>query len=327
MACGLVWATLSPLKAWDAEGHRIVAEIAYELLNPQAKAELDKLALQVIGPGGPYDAIMLSVWMDDLRQKGPAFPEQGKFLSWHYISIGLNPQDSAPNFEPGQDNEMKGNVVTGLKRALVVLQGGTDPYVTSKAMACAMVLHLMGDIHQPMHAGTEFSNEFRGNGKPRNDLGGNNVKLSNGPVGDHGSNLHYFWDGAWRATFMEATGQVEFEATEGKHASHEVPKDFQTLVELRLADSKTRKSAYPPDFAAWAQESNRIAKDVAYGQLSRNEGAREANLSPDYVVAARKVARDRLVLAGLRLAELLNATLGAVASGPVPASYPAGPPL
>ncbi len=83
-------------------------------------------------------------------------PYHGMFLSWHFIDIGIDPGGPAPSFEPGDDNEMHGNVVQALKRAMVVLQGGSDPYVKSKAMACAMVMHLVGDIHQPLHCATKY---------------------------------------------------------------------------------------------------------------------------------------------------------------------------
>jgi hypothetical protein len=306
--------------AWDSGGHELIATMAYDRLNPKAQKAVTELAGQMQNPEQAYDAITIACWMDDLR-KNIAMPDHGLFLSWHYIDIGIDPGDPAPSFTPGDDNEIHGNVVQALKRAMVVLQGGTDPYVTSKAMACAMVMHLVGDIHQPLHCATKY---FYSYGKLRNDAGGNKEDVINGPPGDTKFNLHAFWDAAWRASFDESSGCVVLDSSYEHEAVHD-PQSVRALaVELE-------KQPPPPDadlethFDQWARESNAVASSFVYRELTATESKKVCRLSSEYVAKANALARQRLVLAAWRLAVLLNHTLGANTPAPPPPSYSAGP--
>jgi len=151
------------------------------------------------------------------------------FLSWHYIDIGIDPGDPQPSFEPGGDNEARGNVVQALKRAVVVLKGGTDPYIQTKAMAFAMVMHLVGDIHQPLHCATKY---FMSGGRLHQDAGGNKEEVLNGPPGEGGKfNLHAFWDSAYRASFDEASGRVVLDPRYQEHGAHD-PQNVRPLAEV-----------------------------------------------------------------------------------------------
>jgi hypothetical protein len=307
--------------AWDSGGHEIVATIAYERLNSKARQAVTAFATQVRSPVQTYDAITLACWMDDLR-KDPAMPYHGQFPTWHYIDLPLDSRDPRPSFVPGSDTEAHGDVVQALKRALVVLNGGTDPYVRDKAMACALVLHLVGDIHQPLHCATKY---FFSGGQLRQDLGGNRELVINAPPDDAHFNLHAFWDSAWRAFFDDASGNVvldpQFQEGERHHP--------ETVRALAAEMEKT--SAPPPDanleprFDDWALESNAIARTFVYPEITATDNRKYCRLSSVYVARAQALARQRLVLAGWRLAALLNATLGAAIAPPVPPSYPAGP--
>ncbi len=302
------------LPAWDAEGHELIATLAYPRLNPKAQKAVTQLAGEMKIPGLPYDAVTLSCWMDDIR-KNTALPEHGLFLSWHYIDLGIAPGDPQPPFEPGDDNEVYGNVVQALKRALVVLKGGTDPYVKTKAMACAMVMHLVGDIHQPLHCATKY---FVSGGQLRQDAGGNKENVLNGPPGEGEKfNLHAFWDSAYRASFDEGSGRVVL---------NDDPDPFgRKVMELRNGRIPT-PSELGPDFDAWARESNAIARDFAYREITATDNKKYCRLSSVYVAKANALARQRLVLAAWRLATLLNDTLGAENPVTPPPPYPAGPP-
>lgn len=324
---GLLLAAAIPGRAWDPDGHLIVATIAFDHLNPKARAEAQILAAQVVGPDGGYDPITVACWMDDLRGQHPGLPFQGLFLPWHFIDLGLNPGDPLPKLEPGQDNEMRGNVITALKRVQVVLQGGTDPYVKTKAMTYAMALHLVGDLHQPLHAAAYFHRE--GNGRWLNDAGGNKVVVVNGPSFERTYNLHYFWDAAWRASFDEASGRVEVERQYENWHHHDAQVVRQIATELENSAKPSVPLASEADvfdFIAWAQESNRLAREQVYPRLTFTENHQVARISAAYVAMAQPLARQRLVRAGYRLAALLNATLGADVPTAIPPSYPAGPP-
>jgi hypothetical protein len=311
-----------PLPAWDAPGHELIATMAYGHLNPKAREAVNALAREMVNPDQAYDAVTLACWMDDLK-KNTAMPCHGLFLGWHYIDLGIDPGDPQPSLDPGDDNEVHGNVVQALKRALVVLKGGTDPYIQTKAMACAMVMHLVGDIHQPLHCATKY---FLSGGRLHQDAGGNKEEVLNGPPGEKGKfNLHAFWDSAWRASFDEASGCVVLDPRYREQAVHE-PQNVRLLAEALAQQPPPPGDDLETHIDQWARESNGIARDFVYPELTVTEGKKYCRLSSVYVSRAATLARQRLGLAAWRLATLLNDTLGA--DGPIqpPPPYPAGPP-
>jgi hypothetical protein len=309
-------------RAWDEGGHEIIATIADGRLNAKAHAAVEALAPQVPNDGHPYDAVTMACWMDDLRSRSPQMPDAGMFLSWHFVDIGLDAGDPRPSFEPGTDNPMHGDAVQALKRAMVVLRGGTDPYVTSPAMACAMVMHLVGDIHQPLHAATKY---FYSHGREMSDRGGNREGVDNGPPNDPRFNLHAFWDSAWRAS-LGPDGHVQLDDRFKPGRMHHPDEVAGIAAQIAAEDAPAPGTNLEPDFEAWAWESNQIARSFVYRDLTPTESLKYCRLSSNYVSEANHIARQRLVLAAWRLATLLNETLGADHPGPVPASYPAGPP-
>jgi len=311
----------APLRAWDNGGHEIVATIAYAHLNPRARAAVDQLAPQVARPAHPYDFITLACWMDDLRND-TTLADYGRFKSWHYIDIPIDPRDPMPDFVPGTDNDVHGNALQALKRALVVLQGGTDPYIRDKPTALALAEHLVGDIHQPLHCATKY---FFSHGQLRDDKGGNDEFVLNAPPGDAKFNLHAFWDFAWRASFDKTTGNVILD--DRFHATSWLdPARIRDLAaEIDLAPSALKINVPSSDFDTWARQSNQIAREFVYPGISTDDSRKYCRLGEVYVTRSRAIARAQLALAGHRLAALLNATLGAETPPPVPQPWPPGP--
>ncbi len=293
--------------AWDAAAHQVIATIAYDKLNPKAQKAVTDLARELQSSGQPYNAVTLSNWMDDLRKNDLTMPDHGKFLSWHYIDIGLESGDPAPSWEPGNDNEVHGNVVQALKRAMVVLKGGTDPYIQTRAEACAMVMHLVGDIHQPLHTATKY---FVSGGQLRQDNGGNKEDVLNGPPEDAGRfNLHAFWDSAWRASFDEASGDVMLDAR--YHDAESVRAFAQSLAQKYPPSNENLDTQINP----WAKESHQIAQDFAYREITATENKKYCRLSSLYVLRARELARARGV--GSKSATDSTVLLSGGASRPV----------
>jgi hypothetical protein len=306
--------------AWDEGAHEIIATIARDRLNPRALAAVNQLAAEVPTDRAPYDAVTLACWMDDLRRNDPALPDHGRFLTWHYIDLGLDSNDPMPSFEPGDDNDVHGNAVQALKRAMVVLQGGTDPYIQNRAIACAMVMHLVGDLHQPLHAATKY---FVSHGQLQQDRGGNREGVDNGPWGETHFNLHAFWDAAWRAS-LDDEGRVALDERFQPGSEHH-PEAVAALAKELAAQAPPTSASLATAFDAWAWESNQVARTFAYPDITPTQSLKYCRLGSAYVAKANWIARQRLVLAGYRLAVLLNATLGADHPGAPPASYPAGP--
>jgi len=295
-----------PLRAWDDGGHQIVAAIAYAHLNPKAKQAAGQLAAKFPRPDRPYDFITLACWMDDIRHDA-TLADYGRFKSWHYIDIPIDPRDPMPAFDPSGDDDVHGNAVQALKRALVVLRGGSDPYVRDQAMALALIEHLVGDIHQPLHCATKY---FMSHGELHDDKGGNGESVLNGPPGDTKFNLHAFWDAAWRASFDEATGNVVLDDTYST-TSWRDPSGIQELsAKIDGLASNFSGDSNPSDFDQWARESNKLARDFVYPGITATDSAKNCRLGSAYVANSCERARQQLALAGRRLAELLNATLG-----------------
>jgi hypothetical protein len=147
----------------------------------------------------------------------------------------------------------------------------------------------------------------------------------NGPPGDAKFNLHAFWDSAWRASFDDSSGCVVLDPHFPERSLHD-PQSVRPLAEILARQPPSTGTNLEPDFDAWARESNGIARDFVYPELTATENKKFCRLSSIYVSRANALARQRLVLAAWRLATLLNETLGASAPVAVPPSYPAGPP-
>lgn len=302
----LVLLALQGVRAWDEGGHEIVATIALGRLNAKARAAVEALAPQMPNAGQPYDPITLACWMDDLRWRDSGLPNAGQFLSWHFVDIGLEPGDPVPSFVPGNDDAVHGNAVQGLKRAMTVLQGGTDPLVTSRAMACAIMMHLVGDIHQPLHASTKY---FYSHGREENDRGGNREYVDNAPANEPRMNLHAFWDSAWRAS-MGPDGRVVLDERFRPGRAHDPAEVAGLAAQMAREDAPAAGTNLQPNFEAWAWESNAVARGFVYPHLTPTESLKYCRLSSSYVAEANQLARQRLVLAAWRLAVVLNETLG-----------------
>ena len=163
-----------------------------------------------------------------------------------------------------------------------------------RAVALAWVEHLVGDIHQPLHAVSLFSADL-----PRGDQGGNQLIVA---AGGGVSTLHALWDGLLGS--YEANDLIERVA---RTAAERHPP-------AALADA-----AKDLRFEAWAKESFELSKTAVYleGKLPylRRDLQAAGRLRPvpavpaGYLEAGKATAEERAVLAGLRLAAVLNAAL------------------
>jgi hypothetical protein len=181
----------------------------------------------------------------------------------------------------GEALELRG---VALAVGAIALPGRGAPRARDEALK--WIVHLVGDIHQPLHAAE--------NG----DLGGNRVAVALAGVRTRGrENLHSAWDGELVALVLHTRNRQQ------------PPPDIAELA--REARSLTAAAGQGTP-ASWARESNNLAKNVAYaypgfacGRVP--EGA--VVLDADYQREAELIVRERLLLAGGRLANLLNETL------------------
>ncbi|HEY5792308.1 MAG TPA: S1/P1 nuclease [Chthoniobacterales bacterium] len=289
-------AAFSPLHAWDPAGHMLTTQIACGQLTPAAQAAVEaSIAAFDQKNQTSYTFVSAACWMDDIRGT------QKSYAPWHYINLPFTP-DADPKPGGGQPP----NVLWGIEYALGILKGQTaDPNI-DKDQALVILLHLIGDCHQPLHAASRPG-----------DAGGNKVALANlkDPLLEifpHYANLHFFWDSAYRRGFTEGFAVADYappffpynQALAGHAAA------------LPLVREKSREllEKYPPESldsggapADWVRESHQLGYDLGYQKLPGGETANPATLDAAYVEAARECARKRLVQAGARIARTLNA--------------------
>lgn len=282
--------------AWHDQGHMIVAQVAYLRLTPAAKAKVD--ALFVTPPGKrpliflcagyytpetcekTYDPVQIAVWMDDIR--GDSL--NSVYDTWHYVDYPIF--DGVPDTgKVGPDAE---NALGRINWAVNSLREGTGS-ARRDAEVLAMLYHLAGDVHQPLHTATRVTAA-----NPNGDAGGNGFKLKMAPETRIG-NLHAFWDAAGGA----------FGYTSPKRPLDQAGKDrILSLAQGVMKDYPAESMPESKDIDPhdWVMESNRLAREVVYRNIT--DGGEP---SKEYTDAAQKLCRKRLALAGYRLAGVLNA--------------------
>ncbi len=161
-----------PALAWNATGHEVVAQLAYNHLDSEVKAKCDALiAIPPICGSASLTFVVDSIWADQRCESGTS--------GEHYIDLPIS-LDGYPTNGATIDNP---NVVTALNQYIATLQNA-NATLTDQATALRYVLHFVGDIEQPLHC----SNGITTNNYPSGDSGGNGFSLGHG-------NLHSFWDG------------------------------------------------------------------------------------------------------------------------------------
>jgi hypothetical protein len=294
----LALALQAPLEAWNATGHRIVGAIAYDHLTAKARARVDDLLRQhpdfatLMG----RDAFLAaSVWpdvikgdnrfYDDTRANAqptpllPGFAAAGfaimaRHTNWHYIDIPFSP-DGTPLEPPPSPNAL-----IEIRRIL--------KETNLSAYDLPWLVHLTGDVHQPLHCTSRFTKS-----QPKGDQGGNLVfvALSQAALG---RNLHGLWD--------DLSGTATTDAYVDRYAA-EITAEF-----VKGSGQRPHLSRDP---RKWVYEGFDLARREVY-TFGPETGSREhpLPLPPGYEENARRIARIQLAKAGFRLAAALNAKLG-----------------
>ena len=161
-----------PVLAWNFQGHQVVAQIAYNHLDPEVKAKCDALiTVPVICGTSGGSFVTDATWADQRCEPGTS-PQ-------HYIDIPISLDGYPTNGVVDTTN----NVVTAIRQHIATLQNPTAT-LSAQATALRYLLHFVGDIQQPLHCSTGVTTN-----KPAGDAGGNGFSLSG-----NWSNLHSLWD-------------------------------------------------------------------------------------------------------------------------------------
>ena len=234
---------------WGDKGHRVVAILADTHLTVQAREEVRRLL-----PAGTTLADA-AVWPD---KEGRQITD---FDRLHHVSI----PDNATGYDQERDCKARNCMVEALKWFTSVI-ANTEAPINLRLIALRYVVHLVGDMHQPLHAGR------------REDRNGTDIIVS---YRAQTNNLHLFWD----------INVVEME--EG--SSEQIAK------RLEASTTKEERTEWQSgDPKTWTDESFRLSRSYAYTL------GESVELSDEYVATALTIVRRRLVQAGVRLGWLLN---------------------
>ena len=164
LAAAIALAVPSIANAWGQTGHRVIGEIAQEHISGKTRAEIELIL-------GEEDLAQASTWADEERSNPDTF-WQREAGPYHYVTV----PEGETYAEVGAPEE--GDALSALARFTQTVR---DPNASreEKALALKFIVHIVGDVHQPLHAG---------NGE---DRGGNDVKVR--WFGDE-TNLHSVWD-------------------------------------------------------------------------------------------------------------------------------------
>ena len=233
---------------WGQKGHDVTAYVAEQHLTPEAKAAVNDL---LDGKSMVYWAN----WLDNASHT----PEYAYSKTWHYKNI-----NEGVEYEKMSLNS-SGDVVTAIKSRIEILK---DPSKSKdeKTLALKMLVHIMGDVHQPMHMGHAT------------DLGGNRVKIK---FFNRDKNLHGIWDtdlveSAHKWSYSEWQQQID----------RLTPEQQSEVVKGSVDD--------------WAKETFGIATQV-YKEMPAG-----ANVSYNEIARWAPVIENQLAKAGIRLAYVLN---------------------
>lgn len=261
------------LLAWGQTGHRSVGLIAQQHLSLEAQRKAEALL-------DGQSLAQASSWADEIKS-------DRKFAyadPWHYTTW----QDGDEDFHAGHEDKSSGFLLSQIDRQLAILKDAKASKA-EKAQALKFVVHLVGDLHQPMHVGGG------------DDQGGNFCKVT-----WHGrnTNLHRVWDSDMiEQTDLSFTELAAF-ASEGR--SRERTKAWQagTPRDWAAESRKLRAEAYPPEVVAPTAPVSRLT------YCERNV-ARDAmpKLGYEYSYRFLPVVYDRIYLGGIRLARLLEEAL------------------
>lgn len=301
--------------AWWAPLHMTVAEIASRHLTDKAGHWTEMILENDDIPGhrfepSAHDIVEASHWADDIKLKGVRV-----FTEWHHSSTPIV-RNMPPDFTPPPMRTE--DVLWALQEAEDLLLND-EASTWSRSLMMRLLIHFAGDLHQPMHAATLYSESF-----PDGDRGGTRFPVTD-PTNPEIKDLHGFWD--WGAGVFpdfvaaEHSPSLEYSRKEDfiafvdslgldtpRAAGYEIPpKDLVS----RIADQITREHPYnsfPPeirdstDFSLWKNESFKITDEIVYGESIVPGGS----IPEEYRRVAQDIIRERVALGGYRLAAVLN---------------------
>ena len=314
-------ALAAPVYAWDDFGHMAVSYLAYQKLTPATRARANALLklnpyydrwAAAVPAGLDKDMVIFmlaSLWADEIKSD-PAYTSDGSgggnrpdgspdakrnsgyddhlmHKYRHFIDLPIS-TDGTPTASYDIPTPNAQNTIAVFRAVLA--SNADDP---KKSYDLTWLLHLVGDIHQPLHACTRLSSAL-----PTGDDGGNKVTLR---CPDCPAHLHKFWDDALGVT-------TKLSAPPDEKGLPDAASIRAIVAFAKTLPRPRRALASKSSEAVWVAESLSADQQTVYPGLVANSDGSFA-LTPAYVAAAQSVGKLRAALAGARLARLLNREL------------------
>ena len=290
LAAALLFAVATSAHAWGDAGHEIVARVADHYLQPAVRARIAALLKTDTTGLVSQDIAAEATWADKYRDsdRNSTKLRYEQTREWHFTDIQLKSQredgdvDSAcfghppmPAGMPATEGPKHACLIDKLDQFIAELRApGTS--TEERLRALQFVLHLVGDLHQPLHSSDDH------------DRGGNSKNVS--ADGLSPGNLHRSWD----TEFVRRLGPKP-------------PIVARTLIaKITPKDRAMWAEGRPED---WARDTFGVALRTTYGKLPAPSADGSYALDAAYVAAARKATSLQLSKAGVRLAQVLNAAL------------------
>lgn len=238
--------------AWGVLGHRIVGEIADLNINAKTRKAIQQIL-------GSESLAMSANWADFVKSD----TSYNYLSSWHYVNLPANASKS--EVFSFLDNQTEPNIYNKTTEMIAVLKNAKST-LAQKKLALRLLIHLVGDLHQPMHTAR------------KEDLGGNKIQLT--WFGER-TNLHRVWD----ENLIEFQQLSYTEYT--KAINHTTPQQRSSWKKSTLKDC--------------VFESYQVCNKV-YATGIKNDDKLSFRYNFDWVTTLN----EQLLKGGIRLAKILN---------------------
>ena len=277
-----------PASAWDNRSHRVTGELAYDRLQATDPAAVKAvLAIMLHHPDHPrFDRNLLGLsgeartrrlfglmarWPDDVRGTAWDRPE------WHYALKIVHGWTWLDWYTTGKAEKAWAENLTTARDARASPQ--------RRAVALCWMLHIGGDMHQPLHRGHRLDSDWL-----KTDRAGT-IAYVRRAMGQPPMELHELWDKAFDPS---GVGRGDEDGDVARlHAAFAV-----------------RAAAWKPSgsFSQWLDESEALARDRAYtgpALLATHASAAAPAMTPAYMAMLRSVSEQRVIMAGVRMGAAL----------------------
>lgn len=301
---------LAPVYAWQQTGHQLTALLALRGLEPTVREKwltilkhhprlqqdfISKMPTSIRRATDKEKETWLflqaSVWPDLVRH----LPEKQKAIyhqaNWHYINEPIFLSTDAETIWKQHTEKQNTDILKALNKAISILRSNISS-PGEKAISLCWLLHLVGDLHMPLHTALLVTETVY----PQGDAGGGGIPLMGG--GRSWRNLHGFWD---------ALPGEERELNDLNHK-------LDLWLAINPVDT-TSPQVKTSSFKMWKNESHQLAVTFAYAPtilVAIEEAEKEKRpvkallLSSEYRKKSIQLARQQTIIGGYRLGVLLN---------------------